>query len=535
MKVFRIHLRILVASLFLFPALLQAQDPPSREREEELEFLKVSVTGIERSLVCPMTDVCQSIFLISGKNFLNSQGKPAVKVGDEWAQIIRATNTLLVAVASQEVYDKTPAVAVNTSFTAPALISKNETLVQMFEESLGVALASIEETADGVRYVTAGPKYGSPARVYYRDTYWTSGLILMIEPYVIRDQILLLARGIEPNGRTPSAIPVDPNGTKIPLWSDHVDAGPYFVMLVRDYVAWTGDATILNERVGGRTIFAAMEDAITWLSTKDTDGNLLPEKPDGSLQDWLDSIPRGGEVFSNEVLYYKAMRDLVELAEFVGKPAHAKAFHRQSLLVRYHIDLQFWNEEGGYFYERCHAGVCEKRLTNESAMAVLFDLASERQRERLFESLRALETVRNPDIRFGDWGVVNAWPLYDGFTPYDYQNGTDWPFLDGINAGARLKHNNADWEYPLTRWWTFNREQGSGRVLPEHVSPVDLDGGDQQAWSVFPIVSFIRYGLGLNPGLDGSYTIKRSPDGDVRLENIILRGQRISAEARAKQ
>jgi len=508
---------------FLFPTLIHA---------ESMEFLEVTVTGVERSLVCPATEACQSMFLISGKNFLNSNGEPGVRVGDEWAEVIRATNSLLVAVASEEVYNKTPVVTVDTTFSRPTLLSQDETLVQMFEQSLDVALASIEVAQDGTRYVTAGPKYASTQRVYYRDTYWTSGLILMIEPYVIRDQVLLLARGIEASGSTPSAIPVDPNGTKIPLWVDHVDSGPYFVMLVRDYVAWTGDTSVLSERVNGRTIFAAMEDAVTWLSTKDTNGNLLPEKPAGSLQDWLDSIPRGGEVFSNEVLYYKAMRDLVELSTLVGKPAHALAFHRQSLLVRFQLNRLFWNEEGGYYYERCENGVCEERVTNESAMAILYDLANASRRERLFETLKMLESAYNSDIDHGDWGVINAWPLYEGFTPYDYQNGTDWPFLDGINAGARLKYGNEDWLYPLTRWWTFNEEQGSGRVLPEHVSPVDLDGGDQQAWSVHPISSFIRYGIGLNPDINGYYTTKRSPNGDVRLEGIVLRGQRVSVEAR---
>lgn len=490
---------------------------------QSTDFLDVTVTGVERSIVCPMVGACQSVFLISGKNFLNSNGEPGVKVGQEWAQVIRATNSFLVAVASEKVYTKTPVVSVDTTFIRPRFFSDDETLVGMFEESLDVALASIEVTDDGVRYVTAGPKYGSPERVYYRDTYWTSGLILMIEPYVIRDQIFLLASGIEANGSTPSAIPVDPDGTKIPLWVDHIDSGPYFVMLVRDYVAWTGDTSVLTQRVNNRTVFAAMEDAITWLSMKDTDGNMLPEKKSDSLQDWLDSIPRGGEVFSNEVLYYKAMRDLVDLAWLMDEPAHAKAFHRQSLLVRYQLNNLLWNDEGGYYYERCENGVCENRVTNESALAILYDVASATQRERMFESLKILEK---------EWGVLNAWPLYDGFTPYDYQNGTDWPFLDGINAGARLKYANEDWEFPLTRWWTFNREQDTGRVLPEHVSPVDLDGGDQQAWSVNPIASFIRYGIGLNPDLNGYYTTKQSPNGDVRLEGIVLRGQRVSVEAR---
>ena len=83
---------------------------------------------------------------------------------------------------------------------------------------------------------------------------------------------------------------------------------------------------------------------MTWLSTKDTDGNFLPEKKEDSLQDCLDSIPRGGEV-SNEVLYYKAMRDLVELATFMTN----RLMHKRSivvLLVRYQLN-RLLNEEGG--------------------------------------------------------------------------------------------------------------------------------------------------------------------------------------------
>lgn len=508
--------------LFLFPFIVQA---------EEAEFLTVHVSAVEQSLVCEGwdDDGCRTVFLISGKNFLNANGDPDVYVNGEWAEVIRQADNFVVAVASEDAYDKTPVVTVDKTLQRPALISSDETLSDMFTESVDVALESIGITDEGVRYVTAGPKYGNPERVYYRDTYWTSGMILMIEPAVIRDQIQLLARGIEPNGSVPSAIPVDPNDAMIPLWIDHQDAGLYFIRLVYDYIGWTGDDTVLDEKINGRTVFAAMEDIVSYLSTKDTDGNLLPEKPEGSLQDWLDSIPRAGEVISNQALYYRALRDLVELAELYGKPTHAEAFHRQSLLVQFQINRLMWNEEGGYFYERCYKGICEERVTNESALVILYDVAWPSRREAMFNALKTLETASNDAIPYGDWGVLNAWPLYDGFTKHDYHNGTDWPFLDGINAGARLKYGNDDWWYPMTRWWEYNQSTNV-KILPEYVSPVDDDSGDLQAWSVNPIVSFVKYGLGLDPALDGSYTLKRAPTVDVRLKNIALNGGRTSID-----
>lgn len=505
--------------LFLSPIMVSA---------ETATFLQPKVTDFEKSVVCPQGGAgdCQSVFLISGKNFLNSNGDPGVRVGSEWAEVVRTTSTLIVAFASEDAFGESPIVSVDTTIHRPAFESKDTVLVGMFNDSVDVAIASIGVTQDGDRYISAGPKYIEPPRVYYRDTYWTSGMILMIEPYVVRDQILLLARGIEKTGSVPSAIPVEDDGLRVPLWADHFDSGSYFIMLVYDYIRWTGDASVLDEVVNGRTIFAAMEDVVSYLSTKDTDGNLLPEKPRDSMQDWLDSIPRSGEVLSNVVLFYQALRNLVDLAELKNKPSHALTFHRQSLLIRYQINAFFWNKKGRYLFESCFQGSCVERVTGESALALLYNVLDP---ERSAQQLEALDRLNK------DWGVLNAWPLYNGFTRYHYQNGTDWPFLDGINAGARMKLGDDGWYFPLTRWWTYNEERGSGKVLPEYVSYLDKTAGDEQAWSVNPIVSYVRYGLGINPGLRDTFTAASVPDGDVVLEDVVVRGRRVTIQTRSKK
>ncbi len=413
------------------------------------------------------------------------------------------------------------------SFLRPELIADDPILSALFEESVDVAIESIQTANDGSHFLSAGPRYGNPPRTYYRDSYWTAGLVLMINPLVVREQILQLASGVEPNGSVPSAITVDSNELKIPLWNDHHDSGSFFIMMVYDYLRWTGDETILNEYVGNRTVFVTMEDILTHLFSLDTNLNYLPEKPSDSLQDWLDTIPRGGEVLYNQVLYYRALRNMVEIATVRGYPTHATVFHRHSLLVRHQINKMFWNKEKGYFFERCEADVCIDRLTNESSLAVLYEVISPSNRNRFFDSLKKLET---------SWGVMNAVPAYGGFALSKYHNATDWPVLDGMNAGARLKYNNADWYYPLTRWWTyFNEVRGEGEKLPEFISPNDLTGGRSQAWSVNPSVSLIRYGLGLDPAMDGSYTIKPSPQGNITLKNVQVRGQRLTVQAKQKK
>jgi glycogen debranching enzyme len=494
-------------------------------KAENASFLKPFVTRVEKSIVCPQGNEseCKSVFLISGKNFLNSNGEPAVRVGNEWAEVARASDKLVVAMASEDAINNTPSIAVDTTLHRPKLVSDDSVLVEIFDDSVDVAIASIGMTKQGVRYISAGPRYMDPPRVYYRDTYWSSGMILMIEPYVVRDQILLLARGIEGNGSVPSAIPVEKGGRKISLWTDHYDSGAYFIMLVYDYIRWTGDETILIEKVDGRTIYNAMEDIVSHLSSKDTDLNNLPEKPLDSKQDWLDSIPRSGEVISNAVLYYKALRDLSEMAETRGEKIHALAFHRKALLVRHQINEQFWNKKGKYLFESCYQGKCVERVTAESALAVLYGVLDS---ERSVQQLDALQRLEK------EWGVINAWPLYNGFARYHYQNGTDWPFLDGINAGARLRVGDAGWYFPLTRWWEYNNELKTGKVLPEYVSYLDKHAGDKQAWSVNPIVSYVRYGLGIDPGFEKEVVLTSDKDADATLKEIVLRGKRVNVSAK---
>lgn len=409
----------------------------------------------------------------------------------------------------------------------PEMISDDPVLSSMFDESVDVAIDSIKIRPDGSRFLSAGPGYDVPARTYYRDSYWTSGLVLLIDPTVIREQILLLATGIEADGSVPSALTVDADGLKIPLWVDHHDSGPFFIMMVYDYLRFTGDQSILDVLIGQRSIYVLMEDVLTHLQSLDRDGNFLPEKPANSLQDWLDTIPRGGEVLYDEILYYRALRNMVEMSELREYSAHATVFHRHSLLVRHQINTLFWHEPKGYFFERCENGLCVDRLTNESSLAVLYEVIPPSRRDRFLTSLKQLET---------DWGVVNAIPAYPGFTVNRYQNMTDWPVLDGMNAGARLKFYDEGWYQPLTKWWTyFDSVRLEGEKLPEFISPTDLSGGRSQAWSVNPIVSFIRYGLGVDPDLQGQFTVKPSPTGEIQLKNIMVRGQRITLQANPKQ
>lgn len=511
---------------FIVPFCVTAQS-------EEEKLFDVKIEKVHATKKCDSQKKCDAFFLIEGKNFVSSHPQGRVKIGEDWLKILTWSDTRITGTTSLKNKEKIPLVIVEKKIERPILQTKDPILKKMFEESVDVAIASVKQDVNKRRYFVAGPKYTMPERTYYRDSYWSSGLMLFIEPVFVRDQILLLARGVEKDGSTPSAIPVNPSDRKIPLWTNHYDSGSYFIMMVYDYIRYTGDTSILFESVNKRTVFETMHKIVSYLESQDKDKNFLPEKPKNSMQDWLDSIPRGGEVISNEVLYYQALRELSEITERFGKKDLARAYDRRSLLVRNAINERFWNEEEKMYQEHCEGSVCVNRLTNESALAILFGVIDPNEREPFFQTLQKLETRNNKEFRLhGDIGVLNAYPFYENVTqPFLYQNGTDWPFLDGINAGARLKYQNRDWYYPLTRWFVYFQDlKKPHERLPEYISPIDKGYGIDQAWSTYPITAFLRYGLGLDPDLQGKYSKPSSLIGETSISNVLMRGKRIQVE-----
>lgn len=496
------------------------------------EFLKPEIDKATKQLVCldAAKTNCQVVFTISGKRFLNSQDPGSMRVGSYLATILRWTDTIVSAAAPQSYYDSTPVLKVDSTLELPTMQTGDDVLDAMFDASLDTALKNVHVSEDGQRYFSAGPKYDDIERTYYRDSYWLAQLMLMIEPYVVRDQIVLLAGGVEKNGRVASAITIEKNSAQLDVWKDHYDSGPYLVMMVDEYIRWSGDKSLLTEKINNQTLYEILQSIITHLDKTDDDGDGLPEKPKDSLQDWLDTIPRGGEVLYDETLYYQALKNMKELAGALGKVSDKEHYNDMANTVRKAINNQFWSSMRGYYYERCEESGCVDRLTNESGLAILYGIPTVKNRQQLFKSLAALETRSNSDQPYGDWGVLNAWPIYhEGSNDdYYYQNGTDWPFLDAINAGARLKYSDDGWQYPLTRWWTYMQEQDRDpSKLPEFVSPVDNSNGTSQAWSVAPIVSAIKYGLGLNPDLNGFYTLREPPWGATTGSKFLVHGQRV--------
>jgi len=118
----------------------------------------------------------------------------------------------------------------------------------------------------------------------------------------------------------------------------------------------------------------------------------------------------------------------------------------------------------------------------------------------LEQARERLESRRNPDQPYGDFGMLCVWPPFSDRSalraksafPYRYHNGGDWPWLDGLYAAERLRRGLGGWRYPLLRWWEACLERGWAGAV-EHFSAPYGRGSLLQAWSSLPAAVALTY------------------------------------------
>lgn len=352
------------------------------------------------------------------------------------------------------------------------------------------ALASIRTDAGG-RFagLAAGPAYSTPARTYYRDGYWTLPMLLRLRPAAARDWIEAIAAGIQPDGEAPSAV-LTGGAEQIrrfaargeaaharpgEWWSDHFDSPLYFVLAVSAYLEATGDVGPLRRwRPQVRAVFERYRVlAIV--------GDGFPLKPRHD-RDWADNVFRSGAVAYDLGLWIGAADAVARLADDPTLAARAGA---AAVEARNGLD-RLWRPERGWWADYADPdGFSEDHLALDSLTLLRFDaVGPHRARALLHATASRLER---------SWGVACVDPRYarrldlrakSAFAGR-YHNGGDWPWLDGLYAGERLRRGMPGWAHPLTAWWRTCLDRGWTSPV-EHHAPAWGRGSLLQAWSSLP-------------------------------------------------
>ena len=362
--------------------------------------------------------------------------------------------------------------------------AKTEEDKALYVSSIFAALENYKEVGN-YKGFSAGCNYTAPVRTYFRDSYWTVLSMYRDHPDLVRNQILTLAYGIDENGDCPSAVTFE----LLTHWGNHFDSPSFFVMMVYDYINRTGDFSILDETVGGKTVYDYCLLVVNRLSESTDETRLVFKAGKYNKRDWADEVNRVGYVTYVELLYARA---LYCLSRIVGKrdAAQAGEYREAFLAVKDAINRLLWDDEKGYYINYKTEDFVEDNLSVDTILAVLFGISDKTRTERILDNVSSLLESRNNGIqRAGDFGVMSVFPFYRGIDrarnkssqEYEYHNGAVWPYLSALVAYAQMR-NGRDYSYALTSSFDWNIAKGNYTPI-EYYSPIRPDGSLLQAWS----------------------------------------------------
>jgi hypothetical protein len=394
-------------------------------------------------------------------------------------------------------------------------LSESDPLLRgMVLHGVHAALSSIRADADG-RFagLAAGLAYSSPARTYYRDGYWTAQALLPLAPKAVRGQIDILARGVQPDGEAPSGVivtgPVQsaawerlrrahPRAAQVnhrpqDWWSDHFDSPLFFILLLADYVRASGDETLVEDH------WPLVRAIVERYRRLDSDGRGLPLKPRND-RDWADNIYREGAVAYDLGLWIGALDAVARLGGRIDPPT-ARIASDLAAKTRGALDGAL-RTHGGWFADYATPdGFAEDHLTIDSLTLLRYDATGDARAVTLLDAVQArLESRHARSQPWGDWGMLCAYPPFRRLTDtraksafaFRYHNGADWPWLDGLYAGERLRRSLDGWRYPLTRWWESCLANGWAGAV-EYFSPPFGRGSLLQGWSSLPAAAALAH------------------------------------------
>lgn len=222
------------------------------------------------------------------------------------------------------------------------------------------------------------------------------------------------------------------------------------VQAVYKYVAATGDRTILDERVAGRTVSQRLGDALRYLMTERFDaehgliwgattadwGDVQPESPWGVE---LDGDSHLALDIYDQAMFLVAVNDYLALTDDAGERAYWKT---EAEKVRRNVRTHLWDEELRKYIPHVYLdgspfpeSLDERAIHYHggTAIAIEADLHDAAEVKFLYETMEANRVAAGANsIGLTLHPVYPAGSFVNGgMGPYSYQNGGDWTWFGG--------------------------------------------------------------------------------------------------------
>lgn len=326
-----------------------------------------------------------------------------------------------------------------------------------------------------------------------------------------------------------------------------VDATPLFLILLAEYVRWTGDLRLF------RHLRPNVSAALDWI---DRYGDLLG---DGYLryqstsakglvnQGWKDSgdaiVNADGSLAEPPIALvevqgyvYAARLGIAELLERSGEDAAAARLRRQAAQLRRRFNRDFWMAKYGIYALALEAGGRQARVVSSNPGHALWCGIADPDKGR-----RTADRLTRDDM-FSGWGIRTLSTRARRYNPIGYHLGTVWPHDNALIAAGFRRYGCDDHLRTLFTSMVQAAERFTAFRLPEVFSglsraeygvPVSYPVAcHPQAWAAGAVPFMLQSALGLQPNaLEGRLTIVRpvlpDPVSWVEVRRLRVGGDRV--------
>ena len=331
-----------------------------------------------------------------------------------------------------------------------------------------------------------------------------------------------------------------------------IDATPLFLVLLTEYVNWTGDTALFTE------LESNVERAMTWMNEYgDRDGDLFVEYHQEAAkgianQGWKDSgdsiVHRNGDYAESPIALsevqgyvYQAKVGVASIYEKLGKQDEATQLRTEAANLKEKFEREFWMEDVSFYalaldQDKKQVGT----ITTNPGHILMSGMLDE-------DRAKTVSDVLVSDKMFSGYGIRTMGKGEAGYNPMSYHDGSIWPHDNSlVILGMSKTKNNAQAATVINGLIEASHSFEYDR-LPELFCGYDVTLGkavkypvacSPQAWAAGTPLVFVQSMIGLFPDALNNivYVHPFLPEGtdQIKLSNVKIGEGTLSLEVTRK-
>ncbi len=251
-----------------------------------------------------------------------------------------------------------------------------------------------------------------------------------------------------------------------------VDSTPLFLMLLVEYVRWSGDVSLVRE------LQPAVDAALEWIDARSAadEAGFLTYRQEASggfpNQGWKDSanslVHEDGRYAASPIALaevqgyvYAAKNGLADVYAAMGDGARAERLRAEAMSLRTQFHRSFWMEQEGYYCVALDGeGRQVRSLTSNPGHLLLTGILDA-------PFARAVADRLLQDDLFSGCGIRTMSASSTGYYPMSYHNGSVWPHDNGMILLGMARQGCADQAMRVVSGLLQAAPQFPGDRLPE--------------------------------------------------------------------